>query len=304
MASISRQLGGRRTIQFLDGKKRRSIRLGRCSERDAETIRLKVEHLIFAKNSGFAPNDEIARWLADLDDTLRDKLVRVGLVPKRESATLGLFADAYIASRADLRPISRVTYRLTRANLVDHFGAGKLLREITPGDADGWRLSLIGQGLKENTVRLRTTIAKVLFKAALRAGLVTANPFLDLPSIIRGDKAKFRFVTRDEIFRVLESCPSAEWRGLVVLSRFGGLRVPSEALKLRWADVDWHNGRMTVHSTKTGNTRTLPLFPELVEPLRELFEAAEPGTRAAEFVIPMETVRKTRGMEDLRDAST
>jgi hypothetical protein len=38
--------------------------------------------------------------------------------------------------------------------------------------------------------------------------------------------------------------------GLIALSRYGGLRVPSEAFPLRWADIDW-DGRMFVRSPKT-----------------------------------------------------
>ena len=47
MASITRQPNGRRTIQFVgpDGK-RRSIRLGKVTQRTAEGIRVKVEALV------------------------------------------------------------------------------------------------------------------------------------------------------------------------------------------------------------------------------------------------------------------
>jgi integrase len=47
-----------------------------------------------------------------------------------------------------------------------------------------------------------------------------------------------RFVTREEAHAVMDACPDAEWRLLFALSRFGGLRCPSEHIALRWADVD------------------------------------------------------------------
>ena len=76
-------------------------------------------------------------------------------------------------------------------------------------------------------------------------------------------------------------------RSAVVLSRFGGLRCPSEHMALRWEDVDWERNRVTVRSPKTehhpnGASRQIPLFPELLPHLRQAFEEAEPGT---EFVI-------------------
>ena len=70
-------------------------------------------------------------------------------------------------------------------------------------------------------------------------------------------------------------------------NRYGGLRTPSETLLLRWSDINWGEGRMLIHSPKTehhegGESRLVPLFPELAPLLREAFTAAEAGT---EFVI-------------------
>ena len=52
------------------------------------------------------------------------------------------------------------------------------------------------------------------------------------------------------------------------MSRFGGLRCPSEHLALTWGDVDFEGGRVVVRSPKTEHydgkeTRIIPLFPEL-----------------------------------------
>jgi integrase len=74
---------------------------------------------------------------------------------------------------------------------------------------------------------------------------------------------------------------------IFALARFGGLRIPSEALALRWDDIDWAQGRMTVTVPKLEHvegkeTRLVPLFPELLPYLEEGFEAADDG---AEFVI-------------------
>ncbi len=46
MASITRESNGRKTIQFVAGDgKRRSIRLGKTTVRNAEAVRVKVEDL-------------------------------------------------------------------------------------------------------------------------------------------------------------------------------------------------------------------------------------------------------------------
>ena len=86
---------------------------------------------------------------------------------------------------------------------------------------------------------------------------------------------------------MLDACPNHHWRTIVALSRFGGLRCPSEALSLRWQDVDWGSERIIVQSPKTEHhpgkgSRTIPLFSELRPILEEAFEIAPDG---AEYVV-------------------
>ena len=81
---------------------------------------------------------------------------------------------------------------------------------------------------------------------------------------------------------VLDACPDADWRLAFGLCRWGGLRCPSEVLRLRWADIDWEGGRITVRASKTEHAadqgiRQVPLFPELYPLLLDAFEQAEPG---------------------------
>ena len=68
------------------------------------------------------------------------------------------------------------------------------------------------------------------------------------------------------VAKVIDACPNAQWRLLFALSRFGGLRCPSEHLALRWDGIDSEAGRMLVHSPKTkhhpgGESRLVPIFP-------------------------------------------
>jgi hypothetical protein len=63
--------------------------------------------------------------------------------------------------------------------------------------------------------------------------------------------------------------------------------VPSEALSLRWTDIDWHQGTILVSVPKLEHLeghedRLIPIFSELRPYLQECFDTAEPGS---EFVI-------------------
>ena len=210
----------------------------------------------------------------------------IGRVPglslhhERRSMTLAEYIDDYIDSRTDVKPSTLKTYKRTRRHLLLFFPADKPLRAIMPGDADRWQLHLKERGLAENTIRKTCGNAKLFFNSAKRHRLVDTNPFDHLQSTIKGNADRFHYITRDDAERVLDACPNTQWRLLFALARYGGLRVPSEPLLLRWDDIDWNTGRFTVRSPKTehheGKTsRIVPLFPEL---LPHILDAADQRT--------------------------
>ena len=147
MASISRQPNGRRTVQFMapDGK-RRSIRLGKVTQRIAETVKLRVELLVAAKLTGHAIDDETARWLAGLDKTMTDKLAAVGLVPRREPASLTTvagFLTEYVSRRVDVKPATNEVWWQIERNLLECYGAQRDLRTIDETAAEDFKLFLL-----------------------------------------------------------------------------------------------------------------------------------------------------------------
>lgn len=278
MASLFREPNGRKRIQFTDGNgKRHSLRLGKATMQTAQAVKVKVENLNGAKCAGHAIDPETARWLRTIDQTLSDRLAAVGPIPKREAATLAAYLHSYVLARTDVKPLTKAKYATTVRMLIEHFGADTLLRSITAGATDQWRRTLVARGLGENTIRKHASVAKVFFNAAVRSELIEANPFADMKAAILPNPARYRFITPAETQLVIDSCPDAEWRLIVALGRWGGLRCPSETLALEWRHVDWEHGRIEVPSPKTehhagGASRTIPLFPQLKPYLEEAFE--------------------------------
>jgi integrase len=59
------------------------------------------------------------------------------------------------------------------------------------------------------------------------------------------------YVSCADVAKVIAATACAEWRVLIGLARYAGLRVPAEALALKWSDVDWERNRLVVTSPKT-----------------------------------------------------
>ena len=194
--------------------------------------------------------------------------------------------STYVDSRTDVEPETRRAWRQVRDRLIASFGATRSLKGLSKEDAANWRQELVNEGLADATVRKYTGYVKHFFSVAVERDLLAASPFGKLVSGSVGNDERQCLVPREDALRLIDVCPNADWRLIVALSRVGGLRCPSEHLRLRWCDIDWERGLMTVTSPKTkkqGKPRRLvPIFDELRPYLAESFELAESGS---EFVM-------------------
>ena len=61
MATIGREKNGHKRILFVgDGGRRKTVRLGKCTEKQAEAIKTKIEALVAARITG-QQDDEVSR---------------------------------------------------------------------------------------------------------------------------------------------------------------------------------------------------------------------------------------------------
>lgn len=288
MASLSNdKKSGTRRIQFLDSGKRRTIRLGKTPKKAAESILARVEHLIAGRAAGVAIDVETANWLRGLSDDLHGRIARAGLAAAREARRVttlqSLFAAFNEEARRDIKDSTRTRQTQAQRHLLDYFGEDHDADTIDANEADAWRAHLLDADYAKATVSRTVKLARQFFRWGIKRGLINSNPFADVRAGSEANPDRQTFVDRDTIARVMDTAPSIQWRLLIALSRYAGLRVPSEAFRLHWADIDWDQGRLFVRSPKTehhdgGAGRWVPLFPEVREHLLAAFEQAEAGT--------------------------
>lgn len=270
MASIFRR-GGSLNLQFTHAGKRKTCSLGGVSRNDAEHVCRQVTQLEQCRTLNVPPSPELTAWLSGITGNLRDCLADVGFCDR--TLNLGEYLDRQL-ERSNTPNRRRVAASLRR-----------LWGELTPvhviSRSDGCRFR---DGLRgaENTIRGKVATARSLMRRAVKDGLLAGDPFEGMPTAQKRGKERKVFVSTQEIQLVLDACPDAEFRAIVALGRFAGLRIPSEVDGLRWSDIDWNGRRFVVTDVKRDTLRAVPISPDLLSPLSEAYDAAEEG---AEFVL-------------------
>jgi integrase len=188
-----------------------------------------------------------------------NSLVRVGDIPEPEGS----------GSRPRSKPPSgRVTSRTPQrsAPASETFARGKppkdkKTREIIPPKE--YRRS-------DATVSRYVATLSRLFAVKERR-LIDRNPVGDIRRK-KEPRGRTRFLSDEERAALLHACANSEWaplHALVLLAITTGAR-RGELVSLKWADVDFKAGRATIHDTKNGEQRTLPLAGKALEALRQI----------------------------------
>jgi integrase len=277
MASITNS-NGLKTIQFTDGKVRKSIRLGRVSKKYALEVKAKVEALLSAKVGNFAIDRETAEWVSGIGQELADRLAKAGLISPRKShdvRTLQQLIDRVAQLKEGSKKRTIINLKQAGTKLTNFFGHDKEVARITPSEIDDF-LADLRKTLAPAYVARLTKYGKQFMHEAKRLGLIRKSPFEGIKAGSMSNPNRNYFLSLEDTDKILQACPNAEWRLIVSLARFGGLRCPSEIAALTWPDIDWEKDKFLVKAPKTGH-RWVPLFAEIRPHLQEVFEQAEPG---------------------------
>ena len=284
MASLIDDGGGKWRVSWCEGEKRPTVRMI-GQRRDAEAFKRKVEDLISARMGG-GIEPALAKWAAKLPDAAHADLSKHGLLAPRVAVvvpTLGELITRYKAAASSrVKPQTMAAYAQGFKGLLVHFGKDRALDTINQTDAEAWQNSMGDTGLALATRAKRMGVAKSLFNAAVRWGVVPSSPFAGLRSGSQVNKGRMHYISPADAARLIDAAPSHGWRCIIALARFAGLRCPSELLDLRWTDIDWARRSLLVRSPKTshhagGAERVVPIVGELLAVLEAAFEAAPDG---------------------------
>ena len=195
--------------------------------------------------------------------------------------TFADFARQWLAGQTELRPSTRARYEWAiRVHLVPRLGRLRL-SEVSEDVVVGLIHTMRAKQLKASTIKAVLGTLSLILGRAVRRGALSHNAVQGLERAERpaGQKRAMRILGRDELEQLIR-CTHPDHRALISTLAFTGLRI-SEALGLRWADVDLEHGQIHVrgqldHRTRVlvdGKTpssrRSIVLMPSLGRMLRE-----------------------------------
>lgn len=277
--------------------KRAKIFCGNLSKKQVEQVRLHVEHLISAKQSGTAIPQNTAAWLGDLKGPLRERLEALQVItPEKVASDFSVVAymEHCIANLTDKKANTIRIYKRSLYFVKQFFGDTKLTA-VTTGQAKQFKAFLLsperkdgGKTLGENTSRKMICKLKTVLNSAVEEELISKNPFKAKglsSSVSASSKEKEQFIEQADVDTVIRCAPDDEFALIIALARYGGLRLPSEfpllthgSFKLSGDTPYFEVYAPKTQHVKPGN-RIVPMFPELLPYVKKVVSSSKAKQR-------------------------
>ncbi|WP_264776811.1 tyrosine-type recombinase/integrase [Deinococcus aetherius] len=211
-------------------------------------------------------------WTALHDDELRRRAVKAA--GEKDVAALVSLTTAYLShaggSGVLTSPHTVAAYQRGVRQFLE-WATGQAVNLLRPGrhDGQGYVNTLLAAGRAPSGVSQRVAAAAALYRALRWAGACEATPFQDVkvpkdktPGIVKRPP-----YTEDELHDVLRVADT-QARFLLLLTAHGGLRI-SEALALRWEELDEGARRIHVTSGKGRKSRVVAMSTSLARAVRD-----------------------------------
>lgn len=270
----------------------------------------KTTYRVQVRLKGFPPQTatfsritDARRWAQQVESAIREG--RHFKTAESKKHTLNDLIDRYITDFIPLKKNGRKQKaQLTwwKDQLGDH-----LLSDVTPALIAEYRDVLLKgityRGTKRSAataVRYLAALSHALSVASKEYGWIEDSPMrkVSKPKEPRGIVRFLDSVERERLLQVCRDGKNPYLYIVVVLALSTGMRL-GEIMNLSWGDIDLKGGRITLHETKNGERRVVPLMGRALELLRK----HESKRRLDTFLVfPAQKGQKSQKAANLRGA--
>ncbi len=214
----------------------------------------------------------------ELSNKARRERARATRQAQADKMTIARLWDEYKANKADSKAINTDAGRFEKY-LLPSFG-DKEPHEIIRLDADRLRLNLL-KTLKPQTVKhVMGLLKRIVHYGAARQLCLNLNFEIEA---VKVDNQKTEDLTPEQLKRLLEAIDKSqdiEAANIMRLALYTGMR-RGEMFKLKWDDIDFQRGFISIKNPKGGVSQKIPLN----EQARQVLEK-HPKTSEYVFVRP------------------
>lgn len=267
----------------------------RSAEDGSTTFRVKIRLKGFpVETASFERLTDAKRWGQATEAAMREG--RYFKTSEAKRHTVADMVDRYVRDVLPSKPKNSIN---TQRNLLwwkTQIG-NYTLADITPAIIAQHRDALLNSNTTRGTKRSPSTVIRYLaalshaYTTAMKEwGWVDDTPIRKVtkPTAPRG---RVRFLDDDERQRLLSVCNQSKSKylyAIVVLAISTGMR-HGEIVGLRWPLVDLKRGRITLHDTKNGDSRSVPLTSHALEQVQTLSKVRRIDT---DLLFPGHNVQK------------
>ena len=144
----------------------------------------------------------------------------------------------------------------------------KAIQEITTWDIEKWKAKR-KEKVQAVTVNRELALIKHLFSRAVEWGKIKESPAKKVKFLkLKGSDRRVKFLMPDEVQMLISNC-SDSIKPVVIVALNTGLR-RSELLGLRWEQVDFEWGIITIIDSKNSDRRDIPMNKTVKDNLKEM----------------------------------
>ena len=178
------------------------------------------------------------------------------------SYTIKSWLHTWIEGRTDASKATVEEYKRILDLFVVFLGAraDRALTTLQPRQIEEFKKHLANR-VGPSTVNKAIKVCKATFNAAVRVRALEFSPAEHIQSI-ETESAERRPFTSDELTKLLTTAGDSDWRTMILLGFYTGLRL-RDCANLTWRNVELHTNMLNVETEKTGRRQVLPLADTL-----------------------------------------